>query len=258
MQPLDPGHLVALVQSSFAQIRAACHSKSGFVAKFVPIVQHLLGVENGRAQALELCLALKLEGTLLPKRRDRGLLEMKSDGNGALDTLMLVALGVECESPPFDADVPFKQDVDIAALKRRLCESMDRLGCQDLMEPGGHGWGFTDCLCQRRLCLEVQHYLQIAAYSQIRAKVYLTLGSLLPEELCFATFEYAMLAEEIPMEPRIPIADHKVSNGTFKRSRSFQYLFRDEYRCPKYRGLDRDGRTAKERAQVCAGGTTQA
>ena len=229
------------MRHSFPQVWKA-EEDDAFMSKIEVVAERLIALQDDRTDAaLELCLALKTSGVavygnILPAA-------VYGSALTRLHHMILKLLGmVLSSSGPYESSKrqPVPPDADVAAIKRRLCTSMEVHGCQDA-DFDMKGLGLRDrraeCVCQRRVSLELLHFLQIAAYGQIRAKVYATLGRLVCAELCDMLFEYAMAAEEIPLDPRVCLEEEGVHGKLFLRRRPFQYSFRDEYRCPKFRGF---------------------
>lgn len=60
-----------------------------------------------------------------------------------------------------------------------------------------------DDYCYHMLNLSTLEFLHKQAYSEVRAKVFLTVGSQLPVELTEQVFELALQAEGVPLDPRV-------------------------------------------------------
>lgn len=204
------------------------------------IVQHLISVENGRQHALELCIALRLNGALMSQPYNKGFLPNRDSYE--LNHNILKVLGAAESERSGLFTMPCKQQVDLAALKRRLRQNAEERGCHESPIGVPNYAQSADCLCERRATLDLVHHLQIGAYGQIRSKIYLTLRCFVPEELCEMICEYAMAAEEIPTDPRVIALDPKNFHYMmFMRRCAFQHRFQDEYRCPKYRSCNQNG-----------------
>ena len=57
--------------------------------------------------------------------------------------------------------------------------------------------------CFHSNSFDLLHRLQIKAWSEIRSNVFQTIGTLLPTELTERIFEFALAAEEIPLQPKV-------------------------------------------------------
>lgn len=225
------------VQSSIQKAWEESPSGLAVVELLEPFLQHLLTLDEGRTHALELCLRVKL-GTCMDMFHFATELRF--------DLRLLEVLGAQRSFPGPALRIPPKQAVDLAALKRRVWDFVNEIRCQipDTGQPLAR-----QCSCRRYRSLELVHHLQIGAYSQIRAKVYLTLRALVPEELCDMIFDFALAAEAIPADPRVTVfALPSTDPDHYHRGCSYQHKFRDEYRCPKFRGLDERGWSAQQRA----------
>lgn len=223
------------------------------MGKIDVIVEHVQSLQDGRCDAaLELCLAFKTSGTIAyePTRNT----SFARSSYAALHRKILTLLGLcSTERGPYDKFSPHHcpLEIDLAAIIRRIRVSMEEHGCEDLeikldvfQRPANNG----DCRCHRRASLELLHFLQLAAWSQICAKVYMTLGRIVSAELCEMLWLYTMAAEEIPLDPRVTLPGREVRYAScFMRPRAYQHFFKDEYRCPKYKGFvgDRGRRVAE-------------
>lgn len=257
----DPGHLVELMSGSLEQ--AFWPSKHRlFIANFHVILDHLVSLQDGKRLALDLCLALHMSRLLLwnwPGEEDSQTIIYSSSTMGLhLTALRLLGLSRPSRAEPATT-IRHYTDIDASAIKRRLWMSMKNKGCAKLYKGSVKD---ADCVCYRRASLGLLQQLQILAYGQIRAKVYLTLGTVFPEDLCCIILEYAMIAEEIPSDPRVsrrPVPFH-----AFQRMQSVQAVFREEYQCPKFRDHHRKAsakmrqkREAKQRLKAAETGSLQ-
>jgi hypothetical protein len=57
--------------------------------------------------------------------------------------------------------------------------------------------------CHREPYLHLLQTVQIWAYSEILTGIMLTMSRKLPRELCLEIFEYTMMLEDVPMDPRV-------------------------------------------------------
>lgn len=76
-------------------------------------------------------------------------------------------------------------------------------------------------ICFHNLTIVTLEWLFGRAWSEIRGKVMLTIGTILPAELTERVFEYAILAEEIPADPSITekvVVDPSARKGDSERS----------------------------------------
>lgn len=219
------------------------------MSKAEVILEHLTSLQGGRTDAaLEFCLALKIAGCI--GHHKSGPWSSSSERPfAALNRNILVLLGLFARRRgPYGTFTPLQCPLttDLAAITRRLYASMEEHGCQDIEPiPNRFGGGSPDCTCHRRASLELLHFLQIAAWSQVRAKVYMTLGRLVSAELCEMLWLYTMAAEEIPLDPRATLPPHEIRYpASYTRMEPDQRSMRDEYRCPRFRGVvgDRVGR----------------
>ena len=78
--------------------------------------------------------------------------------------------------------------------------------------------------CSRSMNIELVDVLQKRAYGEIRSGIMLTLTVKLPKELCLLVFEFAVDAEDIPLDPQVWDMD-SVGGMTVKG------LVKDEYQC---------------------------
>ena len=231
---IDPEQLVRAVQKSLSsamELSQYCELAPGSQE---PFVNHLLGVPNGYQLALELCLALKMNDTL--NSRHSTLAIWTSCVHADLEVQVLELLGAyrPILGDPAEAPrLPSWHRTDLAVLRRRVWDRTEEEGC---IEDSRRD---TDCSYQRRKSLCLIHHLQIGAYSQIRAKIHLTLPMLLPEELYEMIFECAMAGEMIPLDPRVTKPDWYGSHLCRSpwQYHCYQQCFGVEYMCPKYEGL---------------------
>lgn len=101
--------------------------------------------------------------------------------------------------------------------------------------------------CDREDCyhlynLNLLELLHKKAFGEVKSKVFLTIGTVLPTELTEQIFEFVMAAEEVPLEPRVrdtilePVDPELVE----MKGRRFteRTKVKEEYRCnrmPSYR-----------------------
>lgn len=119
-------------------------------------------------------------------------------------------------------------DVDFAEASRRLWRSMQAYGCATKRNDRS-AFGLRDC--HRRASFEMLHTLQTRAWGQVRARVLLTIGTLVPKEVCDEIFLFALAAEQIPEDPRVLLPS--LMPGRPWRAGDSQSSVRPEYRCSK-------------------------
>ena len=66
-------------------------------------------------------------------------------------------------------------------------------------------WGYTlvERACFHKSSLPLLEWLQKRAWSEVRVKIMLTIGTVLPTELAQRVFECAMEAEDLPIDPQV-------------------------------------------------------
>lgn len=175
-------------------------SKPPIIAKAVRIfVDKLMSLEGGRPFAFELAFSVKLANCT----KTISELSVSKLEHQALDVTIL-RLFHETWHPVEDSGAHRPPGMDPAAAVRRLRASMVTHGCHDgkqsILSPAQ-----DCCWCHRQLSFKLLRDLQIMAYSTIRAKVFLTAGSVVPAELIEPIFELAMAAEEMPLDPQVAV-----------------------------------------------------
>lgn len=88
--------------------------------------------------------------------------------------------------------------------------------------------------CFRRRSVQLLDKLQVEAWSEVRASVFLTLGTILPPELAERIFEKALEAEEIPASPSVlktPIGDSQPDAWKAFRKRARRRGVKKQYTC---------------------------
>lgn len=227
------------------------------------LVDKLLTAEDGHRLAFELCFLIKLDGIMI-EYGARGSSDFSRFlRNKPLDDIVLnIQKGWWLhDGSPSGADAGFSKDsrgvIDPAAARRRLWASIIARGCRKLDEDSrvtfrdfqGREYctpsGEEDCVCHRRTSLYLLCELQKRAYGRIRATVMLTLGQLAPVDVRELLFEFAMAAEEIPLNPQVLASNlHEDAERWLRlepmvaREKAniepFQRVLRREYRCPQY------------------------
>ena len=91
-----------------------------------------------------------------------------------------------------------------------MWRSMQKYGCHDGPR---HDNFYESCRCLRQSNLRVLNALQGQAHAQIRTRLRLTIGKILPRELFDAIFEYALVVEGIPAEPTVLLSPSERSEG---------------------------------------------
>lgn len=231
------GHLVELASSSFEQAFDGLNRL--FVSNFYVMLEHVLTLPDGQRLAVDLCLGLDMSGVLLLTEMGEGR-RISSAVTTNLHFKILDLLGLLMPSRHDNRfEIWHHFDIDVAAIKRRLWSSMEERGCRKT-GAGSRREGKKDCVCHRRASLGLLHYLQILAHGQIRAKIFLTIGRVLAAELCSLILEFAMIAEEIPSDPRVwRYSDSRIHHASFRMCKEFQVVFEDEFRCPRFKACNR-------------------
>lgn len=121
------------------------------------------------------------------------------------------------------------RDVDFAAASRRLWCSVQAYGCIKNNLDRRSVFGSRNC--HRAASFKMLHDLQTRAWGQVRARVLLTIGILVPKEVCDEIFQFALAAEQIPHDPRVVMPNDRV--GRTWRAGDRQSAVRPEYRCPR-------------------------
>lgn len=224
------------------------------------VVERLLRKTDGLRLAYELCMSLKLEGSdvLLDEWRDHVLSSQGALENRLLDECIArLANGRWVGSFVERGGAISGKELDPCAARRRLWTSIAAKGCRDTTEESRVFWsGFPErrvsvrpeersslnCRCHRRMSLRLLYNLQVTVYNKVRCTVALTLGTLVPADICELLFESAMAAEECPLDPRVTVAGVNTTgffekNGcelTGRPRYHFQRAFCTEYRCPRF------------------------
>lgn len=245
------------------QVRLPAHDSKHLPSMIRCFVEKLLMLEDGHRLAFELCFAIKLDSSMV-KYEPCGRMGLDSSGfsrNEELENYIVrLQQGFWISLWPGEA-LPDEQrlgqnEIEPAAARRRLWASMETKGCQALngdslctyFDTQGEGYRVTlplkNCWCHRRTSLWLLRELQRKAYGRIRSTVMLTLGQLVPADVCELLFEFAMAAEEIPLDPRVCEPDFHEDAERWLRAKSattmsyygkpFQQFLRREYRCPQY------------------------
>lgn len=113
---------------------------------------------------------------------------------------------------------------------------------QKLLSAWKEGCNFTSDYCWHRQNRELIEYIYKHAYGEVRAKVMLTIGTKVPTELAEKIFEFAMAAEEIPLnacfheEEIVAIPEHKRDRYGGKTTRAVKKVRGSKY-CHNYRAL---------------------
>lgn len=150
-----------------------------FWNKLYAIAKKIVSFEGGEVHAFELFFRIRIDSLLGDARTT------------SLDRRLMNPL---CGLPVVrDASARPVPDLDFAATSRTLRRSMRERGCvrRDLQHR--NLLSIDDrCACYRANSLELLQELQTKAWSQIKAKVLLTVGTLVPKELCDAILEFAL------------------------------------------------------------------
>jgi hypothetical protein len=78
----------------------------------------------------------------------------------------------------------------------------------------------TNRTCVFNVLLPTLDLLQRRAYEEIRRNVNIAVGHRLPAELTFLVFEHTMVAEQVPLDPRITLeAKHQAEGPTARKTR---------------------------------------
>lgn len=101
-------------------------------------------------------------------------------------------------------------------------------------------------VCFHRSSVDLLEWLQRKAWSEIRSKVMLTTGTLLPAELNERVFELALKSEDIPFDPSVKGRATLDSTDFFRRRKTWNrktysrccLRVKDLYRCEGFEDLD--------------------
>lgn len=229
MQVENPGHLVQAIFSSFNEAKALSDWKVqpsenpternlrfwAFWRKLEILFDKFLTSKGGQYHIFELCLLLRTHGLLQGKM-------------SVLDDTLIALLhgrGITAHSSGYR--VP---DLDFAATCRRLRHSMDEHGCT-LQTPVVPEVNDEMCPCYRAKSFQLLYEVQMQAWSQIRGKIMLTTRAVCPQNVCDLVFFYALVAEGVPLDPRVPVPGERM-DSTWKPGR-FQTRVQAAYRCPR-------------------------
>lgn len=227
-----PAQLVQSVLSSFREavalssleIRRVDNSRRSlekfrnFWTKLCAILRKLLAFDGGENHAFELCFQIRIHRLLGPGDVPTSNLDR---------VLMSLLSGLPAVPHAPARPVP---GVEFPAMSRRLRRSMQKYGCapENTIVRGSRIYK-DRCACYRASSLRLLHELQTRAHCQVRSKVMLTIGAIVPGELCDTILEFALRAENIPADPGVSMPEERMG-GTRKKGQ-FQNRIHPNYRC---------------------------
>lgn len=179
--------------------------------KLEVLAEKLIDTEGSRDAAFTLCFALRA-------RMDKYILPLFNHEGSTLELARLDILIIRLLHPghfercclpqvppqrPSDSPPTRIRSVDLAAAARQLrtCMPANAARCASVPARPGAYLDSSGGERFRRRTLRLLAELQKAAYGQLRANLYLTLGTLLPGDLCLLVFECVLAANEIPPDP---------------------------------------------------------
>ena len=187
----DPSRMVSAILCGFPEAKRhakypkrARYENFHLIRKLIRIVNFLISHDDsGQRHAFELCFSIKTDN-LLDDPAGRMLSPYAQKSLADLDRILYDLL----EGGPSDLlDLQDTQpldheDLDMVAANRRL---------GSLPEPRQ----------TTALTAKVKRVIQARAWSQIRTTTVLTIGTLLPRDVCEIVIDFALDAEDIPWDP---------------------------------------------------------
>ena len=233
-----------------------CH----LVHKLCTIIGKVLTFPDGTKHAIDLCVHLLSTSVLYgcgDKRLNRTEAEIRSfQYVQELNELLLVLLDFAVLGKPQTlSGLPRVHGFTATELCRRIQEGARAHGCGLIPKVVDYPYEQIfagDCTCLRRSSLKALQAVQKLAYGEVRSKIFLTIGTLLPADLCMLIFEHSMAVEYCPLDSRVHVGDRQKEPNIWIRSRAQQSMFRIEYRCPRFKTTEgvQDGLPAETNAML--------
>ena len=186
-------------------------STSSLIDKLKVVVKKLLATDRGACPALKLCLSFSIDGVKEGKRLGHFDLDFAPSFSARFEKKILKMLRLsEVRAAMYKPSDERAGYLDMADWSRRMWRSMNKRGC---CGPPPSDAFMDICCCTRRANLLILNALQGHAHAQIRGRLRLTVASIVPHEVFDSIFEYALLAERIPIDPSVLLPASEKQDG---------------------------------------------